>query len=118
MFMIRGDRNVDEHKVEAVLGTENFRHAEDKEVWDLLKTKKGFIGPFSLPPSIRVYWDNSTYGIKNAVIAFNKPVYLYIIANPGRYFSYGDVVDVCVVERISKSTGLRAFLTYSLALSL
>lgn len=98
MFMIRGDRNVDENKVEAVLGTENFRLAEDKEVWDLLKTKKGFIGPFNLPPSIRVYWDNSTYGIKNAVIAFNKPDYHYINANPGREFSYGDFVDVCEVE--------------------
>ncbi len=98
MFLIRGDRNVDENKVEAVLKTENFRLAEDQEVWELLKTKKGFIGPFNLPPKVKVYWDNSTYGIKNAVIAFNKPDYHYLNANPGRDFSYGEFVDVCQVE--------------------
>ncbi len=98
MFLIRGDRAVDENKVEAVLGTENFRLAEDKEVYELLKTTKGFIGPFNLPPSVEVYWDNSTYGIKNAVIAFNKPDYHYINANPGRDFKQEKFVDVCQVE--------------------
>ncbi|MDW8295004.1 MAG: proline--tRNA ligase [Aquificaceae bacterium] len=98
LFLIRGDRNVDENKVEAVLGTENFRLAEDKEVRELLKTEKGFIGPFNLPPSVRVYWDNSTYGLKNVVIAFNRPNYHYVNANPRRDFSYGEFVDVCEVE--------------------
>ncbi len=98
MFLIRGDRNIDENKVEAVLGTENFRLAEEEEVKNLLKTSKGFIGPFNLPPQIKVYWDNSTYGLKNVVIAFNKPDYHYINANPGRDFQYGEFVDVCQVE--------------------
>ena len=98
MFLIRGDRSIDENKVEAILGTENFRLAEDQEVRELLKTEKGFIGPFNLPSSVRVYWDNSTYGLKNAVIAFNKPNYHYVNANPGRDFKYGEFVDVCQVE--------------------
>ncbi|MCS6958305.1 MAG: proline--tRNA ligase [Aquificaceae bacterium] len=98
MFIIRGDRNVDENKVSMVLGTENFRLAEDQELWELLRTKKGFIGPFNLNSSIKVYWDNSTYGVKNAVIAFNKPDYHYVNANPGRDFQYGEFVDVCQVE--------------------
>lgn len=98
MFLIRGDRNVDENKVEALLGTENFRFAEDQEIWDILKTKKGFIGPFNLPKHVKLYWDNSTYGIKNAVIALNEPDYHYVGANPGRDFHYGEFVDVCQVE--------------------
>ncbi|MCX8075683.1 MAG: proline--tRNA ligase [Aquificaceae bacterium] len=98
MFLIRGDRSIDENKVEAILGTENFRLAEDQEVRELLKTEKGFIGPFNLPSSVRVYWDNSTYGLKNAVIAFNKPNHHYVNANPGRDFKYGEFVDVCQVE--------------------
>ncbi|MFN7065455.1 MAG: proline--tRNA ligase [Aquificaceae bacterium] len=98
MFLIRGDRNIDENKVEAVLRTENFRLAEDEEVEELLKTKKGFIGPFNLPNHLRVYWDLSTYGIKNAVIAFNRQDHHYINANPGRDFFYNHFVDVCQVE--------------------
>ncbi|MFN7065226.1 MAG: proline--tRNA ligase [Aquificaceae bacterium] len=98
MFLIRGDRNVDENKVEALLGTDNLRLADEEEIEKLLKTKKGFVGPFNLPPNIKVYWDNSTYGIKNAVIALNEPDYHYVGANPGRDFSYGEFVDVCQVE--------------------
>ncbi len=98
MFLIRGDRSIDENKVEAVLGTENFRLAEDKEVQDILKTSKGFIGPFNLPPRVRVYWDNSTYGLRNVVIAYNRPDWHYLGANPGRDFQYTDFVDVCQVE--------------------
>ncbi|MCX8060340.1 MAG: proline--tRNA ligase, partial [Aquificaceae bacterium] len=98
MFLIRGDRTVDESKVEAVLKTENFRLAEDREVWELLRTRKGFIGPFNLPPSVKVYWDNSTYGLKNVVIAFNRPDYHYINANPGRDYQQERFVDVCQVE--------------------
>lgn len=98
MFLIRGDRSIDENKVEAFLGTENFRLADDQEIWNILKTKKGFIGPFNLPNKVKVYWDNSTYGIKNAVIALNEPDYHYVGANPGRDFNYGEFVDVCQVE--------------------
>ncbi|MDW8096756.1 MAG: proline--tRNA ligase [Aquificaceae bacterium] len=98
MFLIRGDRTVDESKVEAVLKTENFRLAEDREVWELLRTRKGFIGPFNLPPSVKLYWDNSTYGLKNVVIAFNRPDYHYINANPGRDYQQERFVDVCQVE--------------------
>ncbi len=98
MVMIRGDRTLDENKLEALLGTENFRLATDQEVNDLLKTSKGFIGPFNLPPSVRVYWDNSTYGIKNAVIALNEPDYHYVNANPGRDFEYGEFADLSEVK--------------------
>ncbi|MFN3870695.1 MAG: proline--tRNA ligase [Aquificaceae bacterium] len=98
LFLIRGDRNIDENKVEALLGTDNFRLAQEEEIWQLLKTKKGFVGPFNLPPHFKVYWDNTTYGIKNAVIALNEPDYHYLGANPGRDFSYGEFVDVCQVE--------------------
>jgi prolyl-tRNA synthetase len=98
MFLIRGDRSVDENKVEMVLGTENFRLAEDSELWETLRTRKGFLGPFNLPDGIRVYWDNSLYGVKNMVAALNEPDYHYINVNVGRDLSYGDFVDVCQVE--------------------
>ncbi len=98
LFLIRGDRNIDENKVEALLGTDNFRLAQEEEIWQLLRTKKGFVGPFNLPSHFKVYWDNSTYGIKNTVIALNEPDYHYVGANPGRDFSYGEFVDVCQVE--------------------
>ncbi len=97
LVLIRGDRDIDENKLEAVLGTEDFRLAGDEEVKDLLGTEKGFIGIFNLPEGVKVLWDNSVYGVKNMVVALNEPDYHYINANPGRDFEYGEFVDVAEI---------------------
>ncbi len=97
LVLIRGDREIDENKLEAVLGTEDFRLAGDEEVRELLGTEKGFIGIFNLPEGIKTLWDSSVYGVKNMVVALNEPDYHYINANPGRDFEYGEFVDVAQV---------------------
>ncbi len=97
IVLIRGDRDVDENKLESVLGTENFRLSTDEEVYKFLKTEKGFIGPFGLPDGVKVLWDNSVFGIKNMVVALNEPQHHYVNANAGRDFHYGDFVDVAQV---------------------
>ena len=98
LVLIRGDREIDENKLEKVLGTDNFRLARDEEVEQLLGTKKGFIGIFNLPEGIKVIWDNSLYGVKNLVVALNEPDWHYVNVNPGRDFEYGEFVDVAEVR--------------------
>ncbi len=98
LVLIRGDREIDENKLEAILGTEGFRLATDEEVSELLGTSKGFIGIFNLPEGIRVLWDNSLYGVKNLVVALNEPDWHYVNVNPGRDFEYGEFVDVAQME--------------------
>ncbi|WP_461831529.1 proline--tRNA ligase [Aquifex sp.] len=98
LVLIRGDREIDENKLEKVLKTDNFRLATDEEVEKLLGTKKGFIGIFNLPEDIKVLWDNSLYGVKNLVVALNEPDWHYINVNPGRDFEYGEFVDVAQVR--------------------
>ena len=98
IVLIRGDREIDENKLEKVLGTDNFRLATDEEVQKILGTKKGFIGIFNLPKGIKVLWDNSLYGVKNLVVALNEPDWHYVNVNPGRDFEYGEFVDVAVVK--------------------
>jgi len=97
LVLIRGDKEIDENKLEIVLGTENFRLANDEEVKELLGTEKGFIGVFNLPEYIKVIWDNSVYGVKNMVVALNEPDYHYVNANPGRDYEYGEFVDLAEV---------------------
>ncbi|MDQ7038770.1 MAG: proline--tRNA ligase [Aquificota bacterium] len=97
MVLIRGDREVDENKLEAVLGTDEFRLATDEEVRELLGTEKGFIGIFNLPDRIRTLWDNSVHGVKNMVVALNEPDWHYVNANPGRDFHYGEFADLAQV---------------------
>jgi len=98
LVLIRGDREIDENKLEKIIGTDNFRLAKDEEVMKLLGTKKGFIGIFNLPEGIKVLWDNSLYGVKNLVVALNEPDWHYINVNPRRDFQYGNFVDVAQVK--------------------
>ncbi len=98
LVLIRGDREIDENKLEAVLGTDEFRLADEEEVSRLLGTEKGFIGIFNLPEGVKVLWDGSLYGVKNLVVALNEPEWHYVNVNPGRDFSYGEFVDVAQVE--------------------
>jgi prolyl-tRNA synthetase len=99
LVLIRGDREVDENKLERVFGTDNFRLATDEEIKEILGTERGFVGPINLPEGKikKIIWDNSLYGIKNLVVAANEPHYHYINANPGRDFSYGEFYDVAQV---------------------
>ncbi len=98
LILIRGDREVDEKKVEAFFGDEDFHLASEEEVREILNTEKGFVGIFNLPKNVKVVWDNSTYGKKNLVVALNKVGYHYINVNPGRDFNYGQFADLCKVE--------------------
>jgi len=99
LVLIRGDREIDENKLEMVLGTDEFRLARDEEVREILGTSKGFIGIFNLPEGIRTLWDNSLHGVRNMVVALNEPDYHYINANPGRDFHYGDFYDIAEVAQ-------------------
>jgi len=99
LVLIRGDREVDENKLERVLGTDNFRLATDEEIKEILGTERGFVGPINLPKKVKkVLWDNSLYGVKNLVVAANEPHYHYINANPGRDFEYGEFYDLAEVK--------------------
>ncbi len=98
LVLLRGDREVDENKLEAVLGTDEFRMATDEEIDKILGTKKGFVGIFNLPDNIRVLWDISLKGKKNLVCALNEPDYHYINVNPGRDFEYGEFYDLSEIK--------------------
>ncbi len=98
MVLIRGDRDIDENKLEGALKSESFRLATDEEVEKLLGTSKGFIGPLNLPEGVEVLWDYSLRGAKNMVVAFNKKDYHLVNANPGRDYQYGEFVDVAQVK--------------------
>ncbi len=98
IVLLRGDREVDENKLEAVLGTDEFRMATDEEIDKILGTKKGFVGIFNLPDNIRVLWDISLKGKKNLVCALNEPDYHYINVNPGRDFEYGEFYDLSEIK--------------------
>ena len=92
LVLIRGDKTVDEKKLERIFGTDEFRLATDEEIFKLLKTKKGFIGPFNINFDMLV--DNSLYNASNMVVAFNKVDYHYKNAN----LDFKEFMDIREVE--------------------
>jgi len=99
LVLIRGDREVDENKLERALQTDAFRLATDEEIKEILGTERGFVGIINLNKEKikKILWDNSVYGIKNMVVAGNEPHYHYINVNPGRDFEYGEFYDLSEV---------------------
>ncbi len=98
IIFIRGDKKVDEKKLEKLFNTENFQVVPEDDLKEF-GTFPGFIGPFNLRDDIKTYWDNSLKDCYNMVCAFNEKDKHYINVNFGRDIPYPQsFVDVRQVE--------------------
>ncbi|MGC8928639.1 MAG: proline--tRNA ligase [Myxococcota bacterium] len=69
-FLIRGDYDINEAKVRALLKCDELRLADDEEVMSLTGAPVGFAGPIGL--KVDIYADNSIRGLRGAVVGANK----------------------------------------------
>lgn len=89
---IRGDHEVNEIKLEKILGGKPFRMAKDEEIRRIAGASPGFIGPKGL--KIKIIADKSLVGYPNFVIGANEDEYHYINANLGETFTPDIIADV------------------------
>lgn len=89
---IRGDHEVNEIKLEKILGGKPFRMAKDEEIRRIAGASPGFIGPKGL--KIKIIADKSLVGYPNFVIGANEDEYHYINANLGETFTPDMIADV------------------------
>jgi len=89
---IRGDHEVNEVKLEKLLGGKPFRMARDEEIRKIAGANPGFIGPKGL--RIKVIADKSLVGYPNFVIGANEDEYHYINANLGDTFQPDIIADI------------------------
>lgn len=93
--MVRGDREVNELKVQKLLNAKNVELASIEDDKRLTGAEVGFAGPIGL--DIDVIVDNEILGMKNFIVGANKTDYHYKNVNL-RDFDYdlsGDVRNVC-----------------------
>ncbi len=62
---VRGGYDVNEEKLQAVLGCSALRLASAEAVRKITGAEVGYAGPLNLPPDVRIIWDDSTRGRKN-----------------------------------------------------
>ncbi|MDR3112951.1 MAG: proline--tRNA ligase [Endomicrobium sp.] len=70
--LVRGDCEVNEVKLQALLGSTELSLADEKTILEVSGAPCGFAGPVNLTKKIRIIADLSVAGLKNAVVGANK----------------------------------------------
>jgi len=95
--LIRGDRNVNETKLQNLLGCLWLELAGDSSVKEATGCAVGSVGPIGLK-EIRIIADAEIISLKRAVVGANKEDCHYRNAQPGRDFSWNTAGDVRNIE--------------------
>ncbi|MFC2131929.1 proline--tRNA ligase [Bacteroidota bacterium] len=77
LIFMRGNDELNESKLEAIVGTNNFRPAESEELIKFTGADHGSIGPINLKTQIRIIVDNLLQGANGLVSGANKDGYHY-----------------------------------------
>lgn len=93
--LVKGDREVNELKLNKLLQTDEARLATDDEIKDELHLIPGFIGPIGL--ELPIVMDEAVLTMTNFVIGANQDNYHYINVNLND-FIYDYVSDIRVVK--------------------
>jgi prolyl-tRNA synthetase len=90
--LIRGDHEVSEKKLQAVVGTEHLQLAGERVVEEMTHAPKGFAGPVGL--SIPLIADDDIRGMVNFVTGANEKDAHFIQVNMGRDFQISRYADI------------------------
>jgi len=92
--LVPGDRDINEVKLEKLLGSKEVEMASIEEVEEITASKVGFAGPIGL--NIPIIIDNDIKYMKNYVVGANKSDYHYMNVNNNdfEYYLAGDIKNV------------------------
>jgi prolyl-tRNA synthetase len=94
---VRGDRELNEVKLQKAVGGRHLNLAEPEKVEKLLGVSVGYVGPVGLG-NIPIYADWEISYLVNAVAGANYNDYHYLNVNPGRDFRPAKVADLRQAE--------------------
>lgn len=95
--LVRGDREVNEVKLQRLLGCNELKLASDETIEKLTGSTPGFVGPVGLK-DVPVFVDEEVTLIVNGVAGANKVDYHLVNVNYGRDFVGTQVVDIRLVK--------------------
>jgi len=94
--MVRGDREVNEVKLQNFLGTTEIALADAADVREITNAQVGFAGPVGL--GIEVYADLEVAEMKSFAVGANETDYHFINVEIGRDFTPAKVLDLRLAE--------------------
>ena len=90
--LVRGDHEINELKLKAVLNCEEVVLADEAEVGEVIRVAPGFLGPIGL--KLRVVADQAIQGIRGAVTGANETNYHYVEVDQERDFTPSAFADL------------------------
>ncbi|MFW5885134.1 MAG: proline--tRNA ligase [Patescibacteria group bacterium] len=81
---LRGDYELNQEKLENILGGETVEPASAEEVLKITGSKPGFAGVVGLPKDVPVYFDDSLQKEKNLITGANEEDYHFVNVNFGK----------------------------------
>lgn len=94
--LLRGDREVNEVKLQNHLDCLQLELADPKQIEEIAQSPVGFVGPVGL--NVKILADKEIPLLTNAVAGANREGYHYKNVNPGRDFEIDEVADLRQVE--------------------
>lgn len=95
--LIRGDGEINEVKLQNVLGCIRLEKAEEATVLEATGTEAGFVGPVNLQ-GVKLVADREVMSMVNAIGGANVSDYHLLNINPGRDFTPDLVADIRLVQ--------------------
>jgi prolyl-tRNA synthetase len=92
--MIRGDRDLNEIKLQRALGAIDLQMADAETVMEVTGAPVGFAGPVGLKQGVRLLVDPLVAAMKNMVVGANADQKHILNVNMGRDFKATEVVDL------------------------
>jgi len=90
--LVRGDHEIDEKKLQAILSTEHLQLASDETIEEITHAPKGFAGPIGL--SIPIFADLDIQDMSNFVTGANEKDAHLLHVNMERDFKVSQFVDI------------------------
>ena len=93
--LVRGDHEVQEVKLQNLLGAMDVEMADDRQVFDITGVPTGYLGPVGL--KIKVVADLEVMNMSNFAIGANEKNFHCLNVNVGRDFEVSEVADLRMV---------------------
>lgn len=94
--MVRGDRELNEVKLQNYLGAVELEMADPQTVTEVTGAAVGFAGPIGI--KCKLLMDNEVAQMKNYIVGANETDYHFINVNHERDFKPDDILDLRVIE--------------------
>ncbi|MHA6258744.1 proline--tRNA ligase [Sporosarcina sp. CAU 1771] len=98
VVLCRGDHEINDIKLQNVLGVTSLEFAYEGDVFNLLSCEVGSIGPVKLPVDVKVIADHAIASVVNGVAGANEDGYHLINVNAERDFAVDSYEDIRFIQ--------------------